>query len=74
VTTSLSPSILRAYLGGLTGAWRLLPRMLEKRKGIQKRRRVSDDYVRELLRESTRQVAESRRRRIRDQLLLRLGR
>jgi GT2 family glycosyltransferase len=74
VTTSLSPSILRAYLGGLTGAWRLLPRMLEKRKAIQKRRRVSDDYIRELLRESSRQATESQRRRIRDQLFLRFER
>src|SRR5215217_3778172 len=30
--SSLSPGGLRAYLAGLAGAWRLLPRMLEKRK------------------------------------------
>ena len=69
-----SGGLLRAYLSGLAGAWRLLPRMLKKRKEIQKRRRVSDDYVRRLLRESSRQTTESQRRRIRDQLLLRFGR
>jgi GT2 family glycosyltransferase len=72
--SSLSPGGPRAYLTGLAGAWRLLPRMLEKRKGIQSRRQASDDYVRELLRESSRRVAESRRRRLRDQILLRLMR
>jgi GT2 family glycosyltransferase len=72
--TALSPGGLRAHLSGLLGAWRLLPRMLEKRKAIQSRRQVSDDYVRQLLRESSRRAAESRRRRIRDQLLMRLGR
>jgi GT2 family glycosyltransferase len=66
--------LLRAYLGGLAGAWRLLPLMLKKRKDIQKRRRVSDDYIRELLQQSSRWTLESQRRRIRDQLLLRLGR
>ena len=70
-TTSLSPGILKAYLSGLAGALRLLPKMLEKRMEIQKRRRVSDGYVYGLLRESSRMVAESRRRRIRDQLSLR---
>jgi hypothetical protein len=72
--TSLSPAGLRAHLAGLVGAWRLLPRMLEKRKEIQSQRRVSDDYIRQLLRESSRQAAESRRRRIRDQIRLRLER
>jgi GT2 family glycosyltransferase len=66
--------LLRAYLGGLAGAWQLLPRMLDKRQEIQKRRRVSDDYIRELLQQSSRWTLESQRRRIRDQLLLRLGR
>lgn len=74
VITSLSSGGLRAYLGGLAGAWRLLPRMLEKRKEIQTRRSVSDDYVRRLLRFSSRQAIESRRRRVRDILQLRLGR
>jgi GT2 family glycosyltransferase len=66
--------LLRAYVSGLIGAWRLLPSMLEKRKAIQSRRQASDDYVRELLRYSSRRVAESLRRRVRDQLLLRLKR
>jgi GT2 family glycosyltransferase len=67
-------SLLLAYLAGLVGACRLLPLMLKKRKDIQKRRRVSDDYIRELLQQSSRWTLESQRRRIRDQLLLRLGR
>ena len=68
-----SGGLLRAYLSGLAGAWRLLPQMLKKRKEIQKRRRVSNDYVRQLLRESSRQTSESQRRRVRDQVLLRFG-
>jgi GT2 family glycosyltransferase len=73
LTVSLSPGGARAYLEGLAGAWRLLSKMLEKRKDIQKRRRVSEDHVRWLLRESARQAAGSQRRRIRDRILLRLG-
>ena len=72
--TALSPGLFRAYLSGLAGARRLLPRMLKKRREIQKRRRVSDDYVMRLLRESSRHVAASRRRRIRDRIALRLSR
>ena len=72
--TSFSSAGLRAHLGGLTGAWRLLPRMLKKREEIQNRRRVCDKYVRQLLRESSRQAIESRRRRVRDQIQLRFGR
>ena len=71
---SLSPGGLRAYLVGLAGAWRLLPRMLKKRAEVQGRKRVSDAYVRELLRRSSRRAAASRRRRIRDGLRLRLAR
>ncbi len=66
VVTSLSPGGLRAYLGGLIGAWRLLPRMLKKRKEIQARQSVSNGYIRKLLRSSSRQAKESRRRRVRD--------
>jgi hypothetical protein len=66
--------LFRAYLSGIVGAWRLLPKMLKKRKSIQKGRRVSDDYVRRLLRESSRQAAESQRRRIRDQIRVRFER
>ncbi len=69
-----SGGLLRAYSSGLAGAWRLLPKMLKKRREIQKRRRVPDAYVRELLRESSRQATESQRRRIRDRILLRLSR
>ena len=71
--TSLSSAGLRAHLGGFAGAWRLLPRMLKKRKEIQNRRRVSNDYLRQLLRESSRQAIESRRRRVWDRIRLRLG-
>ncbi|CAA9450880.1 MAG: glycosyl transferase, family 2 [uncultured Rubrobacteraceae bacterium] len=74
LATSFSGSGLRAHLGGLAGAWHLLPRMLEKRKGIQSRRRVSDDYVSQLLQYSSRQAKESRRRRVRDRIRLRLKR
>jgi GT2 family glycosyltransferase len=72
--TSLSSGGLRAYLGGLLGAWRLLPRMLKKRKEIQEQRRVSDGYIRKLMRESSRQATKSQRRRVRDQLFLRCER
>ncbi len=68
-----SGGLFRAYLSGLAGAWLLLPQMLKKRKEIQKRRCVSDDYVRQLLKESSRQTSESQRRRVRDQILLRFG-
>jgi GT2 family glycosyltransferase len=73
LTVGLSPGGARAYLEGLAGARRLLAGMLEKRRKIQKRRRVPDDYVRRLLRESARQAAASQRRRLRDRILLRLG-
>ena len=72
--TSFSFAGIRAHLSGLAGAWRLLPSMLEKRKKIQNKRRVSDEYVRRLLRESSRQAIESRRRRVRDQVRSRLER
>ena len=72
--TSLSSAGLRAHLDGLAGAWRLLPQMLEKRKDIQNRRKVPDDYVRRLLRSSSRQAKESRRRRVRDRIRLRFER
>ena len=71
--TALSPGTRRAHLEGLAGAWRLLPRMLEKRREIQ-RRRVPVAYVRRLLRESSRQAGVSLLRRLRDLLYGRLGR
>jgi GT2 family glycosyltransferase len=69
-----SGGLLRAYLAGLTGAWRMLPLMLRKRGEIQARRRVSDAYVWEILRESSRRAAQSQRRRARDQVSMRLSR
>ena len=57
-----------AHLQGLAEAWRMLPLMLQKRREVQKTRRVSDAYLRELLRESSRRAARSRSRRIRDEL------
>jgi GT2 family glycosyltransferase len=72
--TALSPGLLRAHLSGLVGAGLLFPSMLKKRREIQKRRRVPDDYIMRLLRESSRHVAASRRRRILDQIELRLSR
>jgi GT2 family glycosyltransferase len=70
--TSFSSGGLRAHLDGLAEAWRLLPLMLKKRKEIQDRRTVSDTDVRRLLQESSRRATESRRRRLRDQIRLRL--
>jgi len=70
--TALSPGGLQAHLTGLAGTWHLLPKMREKRKEIQKKRKVSDNYVSELLRSSSHQASESRRRRIRDAVRRRL--
>jgi GT2 family glycosyltransferase len=71
LVVSLSPGGLRAHLEGLAEAWRLLPKMLKKRRRIQDGRRVSDAYLRELLGRSSRLAAESRRRRIWDALATR---
>jgi hypothetical protein len=72
LVVSLSPGGLRAHLEGLAEAWRLLPKMLKKRRQVQAGRRVSDAYLRELLGRSSRMAAESRRRRVRDALATRL--
>ncbi len=72
LVVSLSPGGPRAHLEGLVEAWRLLPKMLKKRRHIQDGRRVSDVYLRELLGRSSRLAAGSRRRRIRDALAARL--
>ena len=72
LVVSLSPGGLRAHLEGLAEAWRLLPKMLQKRRWIQDAKRVSDTYLRELLGHSSRLAAESRRRRIRDAVGARL--
>ncbi len=74
LVVSLSPGGLKAYLEGLAGAGRLLPKMLKKRREIQPKKRVSDVYLRELLGRSSRRAAESRRRRMQDALKARLGR
>ena len=72
LVVSLSPGGPRAHLEGIAEAWRLLPKMLKKRRHIQDGRRVSDAYLRELLGRSSRLAAGSRRRRIRDALAARL--
>ena len=66
LVVSLSPGGLRAHLEGLAEAWRMLPKMLKKRRQIQGNKKVSDAYLKELLGRSSRLAAESRRRRIRD--------
>jgi GT2 family glycosyltransferase len=65
--------VWRPHLAGLAEAARLLPLMLRKREKIQNRRRVSDGYVRELLRDSSRAAGASLRRRLLGQLRDRLG-
>src|SRR3712207_8747677 len=52
-TTLFRSSTLKAHLEGLAGALRLLPLMLRKRREIQKRRQVSVEYIRTLLKESS---------------------
>ena len=59
-----STSTLGAHLEGLAGALRLLPLMLRKRREIQKRRQVPLEYIRGLLRESSRAAGVSVRRRL----------
>ena len=59
-----STSTLGAHLEGLTGALRLLPLMLRKRRDIQKHRRVPIAYIRRLLKESSRTASTSIRRRL----------
>lgn len=62
------------HLRGLAEAAWSLPRTLRKRREIQKRRRVSDGYLRWLLRESARSATVSLARQSWDKLLTRLGR
>ena len=64
---TVASGVGQAHLAGLIEAWRMLPVMLKKRTEIQERRRVSDAYLNELLRESSRRAAQSRSRRIRDE-------
>ena len=67
-----STSTLVAHLEGLAGALRLLPLMLRKRREVQKRRQVSVEYIRALLKESSRAAGTSIRRRLVHLLLSRL--
>ncbi len=73
LVVTASTSTLRAHLEGLAGALRLLPLMLKKRREIQRRRRVPVEYVRRLLKESTRAAGASLRRRLAYLLRTRLG-
>lgn len=63
-----------AHLAGLVEAWRMVPKMLKKRREIQDNRRVCDAYLRQLLKGSSRRAAESRSRRIRNEIESRLAR
>jgi GT2 family glycosyltransferase len=73
LVVAASTSTLRAHLKGLAGTLRLLPLMLKKRREIQKRRRVPDEYVKQLLKESSRAAGKSVRRRLLRGLLSRIG-
>lgn len=74
LVTALSPGGLRAHVSGLAEACRMLSEMQKKRIAIQTHRRVSDGYLRGLLRESSRSAYWSRRRRIQDMLKAQLER
>ena len=67
--TAAATGTLGAHLEGLAGAWHHLPLMLDKRAGIQKRKRVSDEEVRRLLRESSLAAAASIARRLRNRVV-----
>ena len=70
--TALS-GVLPAHLTGLAEALRLMPKMLRKRRDIQKRRRVPNAHARTLLRNSSRAARASILRRLRDQVLGRMS-
>lgn len=72
--TAVATGAGRAHLEGLAEAWRLLPLMLKKRREIQNRKKVSDAYVRKLLRESSLAALASVARRLRDGAGRRIGR
>ena len=69
--TAAATGSLGAHLEGLAGAGRHLPLMLEKRREIQKRKRVSDAEIRRLLRESSLAATASIARRLRDRVVSR---
>src|SRR5215212_684511 len=64
LVVTAATSTLRAHLAGLAGALRLLPLMLRKRREIQKRRQAPVEYIRGLLKESSRAASASIRRRL----------
>lgn len=72
--TASATGALRAHLEGLAGAWRHLPRMLQKRRWVQGRKRISDAQARRILRTSSLAATASIARRLRDQGLRRLRR
>jgi GT2 family glycosyltransferase len=72
--TAAAAGTLGAHLRGLSEARRHLPLMLEKRREIQGRKRISDREIRGLLRESSLAAAASIARRLRDRIEARLGR
>ena len=72
--TVTASGVLPAHLSGLAEATRAAPLMIRKRREIQKRRKVSAEYVRQLLKESSKAARRSLRRRLRDQFLSRVCR
>jgi GT2 family glycosyltransferase len=67
--TAAATGTLGAHLEGLAGAWRHLPLMLRKRAEIQKVKKIPDDEVRRLLKESSLAATASIARRLRDRAL-----
>jgi hypothetical protein len=70
--TAAATGTLRAHLEGLQGAWRQRHLTLHKRRRIQGSRKVSDAYVRRLLRDSSLAAAKSILRRVRGRVRGRL--
>lgn len=71
---TIPSGLWKAYAKGLLEALQLLPVMLRKRRDIQKRRRVSTDYVVTLLKNSSRAASSSLVRRLIDQVREKLDR
>src|SRR5918997_6816347 len=67
--TAAATGTLRAHLEGLSGAWEQRHKTLKKRREIQDRKKVSNAYVRRLLRESSIAAARSIARRLRGRLV-----
>lgn len=66
--TAAATDTFRSHLEGLAGAWRHLPFMLKKRRGIQTNKKFSDTEVRRLLRNSSIAASASMARRLRDRV------